>query len=87
MKLLTLLLLASCANESTYYRMTTTSLKCPHDYIYNTRDQLCHYSKPPAPQFDVKPINLIKAKHKSVKRFNEPIDCVKAINFCGFDKK
>ena len=80
-----LLLLTSCANESTYYRITTTTLKCPTDYIYNSKDNLCYYSLPP--KLATLPPKAGKHKPRSVKHSEQAINCVKAISQCGFDNR
>lgn len=81
MKYLFLFLLTSCGT-SRYYRIESTKM-CPIDYVYNRKDDLCHYHKPPAPQFKDISLNPVQSKPKPKKRLktdSEAESCVKALS-------
>lgn len=94
MKYLILLSLVGCSSyEPRTYRITTTTMTCPKDYMYNSYDGMCYYIKP---LYDIKPLSpelQVKRPHanKVTKRprkrletaKEESINCVKALHYCG----
>ena len=80
LSILALAILVGCTHPPTREIRTTRLLTCPPDYMYNSRDGYCHYTRPPSP------IDAI-VKPKARKRLKRArIDCeqvLRDINKCS----